>query len=471
MASDTILEFPADFVWGTATSAHQIEGARDEDGKGPSIWDRFAADPAHIADRSDASVACDHYHRFRDDLDLMASLRLCNYRFSLAWPRIVPDGIGAVNAAGLDFYDRLVDAMLERGIRPFATLHHWDLPAALQDRGGWTSRATVDAFVRYAEIAVRRLGDRVAYWMTHNEPSVVAFCGHLFGVHAPGLRDLRTALAAAHGILLSHGRAVRAIRSACRGARVGIAQNLEWVEPASDRSDDVLAALRHDGAFNRWFLDPVFGRGYPDDLVAWYGADAPRPEPGDLDEIAAPLDFLGVNYYTRRVIAHHPAGRGPGRAALATRQVDWPFVPRADFDEWEIAPEGLYRTLLRVQRQYRPPAMMVTESGTSWPDRPGPDGLVHDPVRIRYLALHAAAVRQAIDDGCDVRGYFVWSILDNFEWGFGFTKRFGLVHVDYQTQRRTVKDSGRWYARLAAEGRFPRSDASLGPPVSRPTAG
>ncbi len=460
MTSESFLEFPSGFVWGTATAAHQIEGAWDTDGKGPSIWDRFAADPANIADGSNARIACDHYHRFRQDLDLMASLQLSSYRFSLSWPRIIPDGAGAINPAGLAFYDRLVDAMLERGIRPFVTLFHWDLPVALQDRGGWTSRATVDAFVRYAEIAARRLGDRVKDWMTHNEPWVVAFCGHLYGVHAPGLRDLSTALATAHGLLVSHGRAVAAIRSACPGARVGIVHNLEWVEPASDRDDDVAAAARHDGAFNRWFLDPVFGRGYPDDLVGWYGADAPRVAPGDLEAMAAPLDFLGVNYYTRRVIAHDPAGRGPERATLATRQVFWPFVARADFDEWEIAPEGLYRTLLRVQRAYRPAAMYITENGTSWPDQPGPDGAIHDLLRIRYLARHTAAVRQAIDDGADVRGYFAWSILDNFEWGFGFTKRFGLVHVDYQTQRRTVKDSGRWYSRLAAENRFPLSDAN-----------
>src|SRR5262245_24473582 len=460
MPSETFLDFPAGFVWGTATSSYQIEGAWDEAGKGESIWDRFAADPSHIADGSDGRVACDHYHRFADDLDLMASLHLASYRFSLSWPRIVPDGAGAINAAGLDFYDRLVDAMLARGIRPFATLFHWDLPMALQDLGGWTCRETVDAFVRYAEIAARRLGDRVKDWMTHNEPWVVAFCGNLYGVHAPGLRDLPTALATAHGLLVSHGRAVAAIRAACPDARVGIVNNLEWVEPASDRPQDVAAAARHDGAFNRWFLDPIFGRGYPDDLVSWYGAAAPRVEPGDHDAIAAPLDFLGVNYYTRSVIAHDPAGRSARGAALAVRHVYWPFVPRADFDVWEVAPEGLYRMLLRVQRTYRPAAMYVTENGTPWPDQPGPDGAIHDLVRIRYLARHAAAVRQALDDGADVRGYFAWSFLDNFEWGFGFTKRFGLVHVDYATQRRTVKDSGHWYARLAAENRFPLSDAN-----------
>ena len=457
------LEFPAGFVWGTATAAYQIEGGWDEDGKGASIWDRFAADPAHIADRCDARIACDHYHRFLEDLDLMAALGLASYRFSLSWPRIVPDGDGAINPAGLAFYDRLVDAMLERGIRPFATLFHWDLPAALQDRGGWTNRDTLDAFARYADIVARRLGDRVKDWMTHNEPWVVAFCGHLYGNHAPGLRDLPTALATAHGIMVSHGRAVSAIRAACRDARIGIAHNLEWIEPASDRAEDIAAATRLDGAFQRWFLDPMFGRGYPDDLLAWHGAASPRIERDDLAQIAAPIDFLGVNYYTRRVIADDPARSDPRGAVAAARQIYWPFAPRADFDEWEVAPEGLYRTLLRVQRDYRPPAMYVTENGTSWPDRPGPDGAVHDALRIRYLARHAAAVRQAIDDGADVRGYFAWSFLDNFEWGFGFTKRFGLVHVNYATQRRTVKDSGHWYARAAAENRFPLADATTAP--------
>jgi beta-glucosidase len=455
------LEFPKGFVWGSATATYQIDGAWDEAGKGESIWDRFASNPDNIADRRDGRVACDHYHRFADDFDLMASLGLRHYRFSIAWPRVIPDGDGAVNPAGLDFYDRLVDAMLARGIRPYATLFHWDLPQGLQDGGGWAQRSTIDAYVRYADVVARRLGDRVKDWMTHNEPWVFAFVGHLFGAHAPGLRDLRTSLAVAHHLLVSHGKAVPAIRAACAGARVGIVHNLEWIEPASDRPEDVAAAARHDGAFNRWFLDPVYGRGYPEDLLAWYGADVPRIEPGDLEAAAAATDFLGVNYYTRRLMAHDPRGRGTtGRDVFAARQVYWPFVPRAHFDEWEIAPEGLYRTLLRVQREYAPAAMLVTENGTSWPDQPGPDGAVHDLIRVRYLARHAAAVWQAIQDGADVRGYFAWSFMDNFEWGFGYTKRFGIVHVDYETQARTVKDSGRWYAQLAARNALPLADAN-----------
>jgi beta-glucosidase len=461
MSSDpeTTLRFPPEFVWGSATASYQIEGAWNEDGKGESIWDRFAADPAHIADRRDGRVACDHYHRHAGDLELMARLGLRHYRFSIAWPRVIPDGDGAVNAAGLDFYDRLVDAMLARGIRPYATLFHWDLPQALQDRGGWAARRTIDAYLRYVELTVRRLGDRVQDWMTHNEPWVFAFVGHLFGGHAPGLRDLGTALAVAHHLLVSHGKAVPIIRAACPGARVGIVHNLEWIEPATDRAEDVAAAARHDGAFNRWFLDPVFGRGYPEDMLAWYGTDAPRPEPGDLEAMAAPTDFIGVNCYTRRVMAADRRGDA-GREVFAARQVYWPFVPRAHFEEWEVAPEGLYKVLLRVQKEYAPAEIRVTENGTSWPDRPGADGVVHDPVRVRYLARHAAAVWQAIADGAKVRAYFVWSFMDNFEWGYGYSKRFGIVHVDYETQRRTVKDSGRWYAALAGANGFPLADAN-----------
>lgn len=455
------LEFPEGFLWGTATAAYQIEGAWDQDGKGESIWDRFASTPGKIADGSDARTACDHYHRFAADFDLMKELGLRNYRFSISWPRIMPDGKGPVNPKGVAFYDRLVDEMLARGIRPFATLFHWDLPQALQDAGGWTNRATVDAFARYTEVVTKALGDRVKDWMTHNEPWVVAYVGHLFGDHAPGMRDLTTALAVAHGILLSHGKAVPVIRASCPGARVGIVHNLEWIEPASQREEDVAAAMRHDGAFNRWFLDPVFRGKYPGDMTAWFAESLPEIRKGDMETISVPIDFLGVNYYTRRIMAHDPAGRGTqGRSVLAARQVHWPFTPRADFEEWEMAPEGLYLLLLRVARDYRPGFMYVTENGTPLPDEPGPDGTVHDIVRTRYVARHAAAVRQAITDGADVRGYFLWSIMDNFEWASGFSKRFGITYVDYETQKRTVKDSGRWYSKVVRENGFPASDAS-----------
>lgn len=467
MSEDDFLSLPKDFIWGTATAAYQIEGSADADGKGESVWDRFSATPGKIDDlgdprvANDGRVACDHYRRWESDLDLMAGLGLKAYRFSIAWPRVFPLGSGTPNPKGLEFYDRLVDGMLERGIKPYATLFHWDLPQALQDKGGWASRSTVDAFLAYAELVAGRLGDRVKDWMTFNEPWVYAFCGHLFGAHAPGLRDLKTTLAVAHNLLLAHGRAVPLIRAKVPGARVGIVQNLEWVEPATDRPEDVAAAKRHDGAFNRWFLDPVFGRGYPEDMVEWYGSDMPRVESGDLEAMAAPIDFLGVNYYTRRVIQAEPSGRGTeGRAVLAARQVYWPFSPRADFEEWEIAPEGLYRLLRRVDKEYSPGAIIVTENGMSWPDAPGPDGEVHDPLRVSYIARHLAAIRQAIDDGVPAKGYFLWSFMDNFEWGFGYTKRFGMIWVDYATQRRIVKDSGRWYSAAAKAGGFPLRDAA-----------
>jgi beta-glucosidase len=351
--------------------------------------------------------------------------------------------------------------MLERGIRPYATLFHWDLPQALQDRGGWASRGTIDAYLAYVDLATRRLGDRVKDWMTINEPWVYSFCGHLFGAHAPGLRDLKTTLAVAHNLLVAHGRALPIVRANVSGASVGIVNNLEWVEPATDGPEDVAAARRHDGAFNRWFLDPIFGRGYPADMVEWYGADMPRMEPGDLETMAAPVDFLGVNYYTRRIMRADPAGRGTeGRSVLAALQVHWPFSPRADFEEWEIAPEGLYRLLLRVAREYSPAALFVTENGMSWPDAPSPDGGVHDPLRVSYIARHLAAVRQAIDDGAPVKGYFLWSFMDNFEWSFGYTKRFGMTWVDFATQERILKDSGMWYAAAARAGGFRLPDSA-----------
>jgi beta-glucosidase len=363
-----------------------------------------------------------------------------------------------------------VDELLKNKIQPYACLYHWDLPQALQDSGGWADRRTIDAFLRYTDATTRLLGDRVRDWMTFNEPWVYSFCGHLFGAHAPGLKDLKTTLAVAHNLLVGHGRAVPIIRANSPGASVGIVHNLEWVESATDDPADVAAARRHDGAFNRWFLDPVFGRGYPVDMLEWYGADAPVPEAGDMEAMAVPIDFLGVNYYTRRVMAAAPKGR-EGRELLAARQVHWPFVTRADFEEWEIAPEGLYRVLMHVWKEYAPSALIVTENGTSLPDAPGPDGAVHDPQRTSYIARHLAAARQAIDDGANVCGYFLWSFMDNFEWGFGFTKRFGMIYVDYPTQARIVKDSGVWYARAAAAKGFPVADASVADASVREEAG
>jgi beta-glucosidase len=445
MGNPRTLKFPGGFAWGTATAAYQIEGGVAEGGRGPSIWDTFARQPGKILDGSSADVACDHYRLYREDFALMRELGVRHYRFSIAWPRIIPSGSGAPNPAGLDYYERLVDSMKENGIEPYATLYHWDLPQPLQDKGGWAQRSTADRYVEFADVVTRRLGKSIKNWMTHNEPWVVAFVGHLFGSHAPGMKDLPTALAAAHTILLSHGKAVPVIRANVgAAARVGIVHNLEWVEPASRKEEDRAAALRHDGAFNRWFLDPIFKGTYPADMVEWYGRAAPAVQPGDMEAISAPTDFLGVNYYTRRIIAHDPAGD-----FLHARHISYPFVPHADYEEWEVSPEGLYRVLVRVSEDYGRPALYVTENGTPLADTVGPDGACHDPVRVDYIARHAAGIWQAIQDGVDVRGYFVWSIMDNFEWNLGYTKRFGLVHVDFRSQKRTVKDSGKWFSRVS----------------------
>ncbi len=450
MTANRRLRFPEGFAWGTATSAYQIEGGVREGGRGPSIWDTFARRPGAILDGTTAQVSVDHFHRFREDFALMREIGLRHYRFSIAWPRIFPEGQGKPNSAGLDFYSRLVDSMREHGIEPYATLYHWDLPQALQEQGGWTNRETALRFAEYSREVVRALGDRVHFWMTHNEPWVAAFVGNLYGSHAPGLKDLRTALAAAHTILLSHGLAVPAIRSAGgRAAKVGIVHNLEWLEPASSRPEDVAATARHDGAFNRWFLDATFKGSYPADMLEWYGGAVPAIQPGDMEAIRAPIDFLAVNYYTRRIIAHDPHGD-----FLRLRRVIWPFIPRADYEEWEVNPEGLFKVLVRVSAEYGRPAIYITENGTPLEDSLEPDGACHDPRRIEYVKGHAAAIWQAIQDGADVRGYFHWSFMDNFEWNLGLSKRFGLVHVDFTSQARTPKDSARWYGAVARENGF-----------------
>jgi beta-glucosidase len=439
---------PPDFVWGAATASYQIEGAVGEDGRGESIWDRFSHTPGKVRDGDTGDVACDHYHRWRADVALMRDLGLGAYRFSVAWPRIVPAGTGRVNEAGLAWYERLVDALLAAGIQPWATLYHWDLPQALQDRGGWADMRTVDAFVAYAEVVARRLGDRVAGWITHNEPWVAAFAGHYHSRHAPGIADLGTALRVAHHLLLSHGRAVPALRAASPRARVGITLNLNTVRPASDAPEDVAAARRDDGQLNRWFLDPIFGRGYPADLVAAYADRMPGVGAGEPAEIAAPIDFLGVNnYFPSHVRAIEP---GPGRELGIAHLGEAELAERGfEITEmgWPVVPEAFGELLTRVHQEYRPAALYVTENGCAFGDEPVA-GAVHDPRRTAYLAGHIGAVADAIGRGAPVRGYFVWSLLDNFEWAHGYSKRFGIVYVDYPTQARIVKDSGRWYRAL-----------------------
>ncbi|HUY79643.1 MAG TPA: GH1 family beta-glucosidase [Ktedonobacterales bacterium] len=445
--------FPTNFAWGTATAAYQIEGAPRADGKGESIWDRFTHTPGTIADGSNGDYACDHYHRWPEDLDLMARLGLNAYRFSISWPRIFPGGYGQVNLPGLDFYERLVDGLLERGIAPYMTLYHWDLPQALEDRGGWRNRDTANAFADYAQVMARRLGDRVGHWITHNEPVVTVAEGHINGTHAPGLRDEALALPVTHHLLLSHGLATQAIRSEVGDTvDVGITLNLAVVEPATDRSEDVEAAQRLDLLWNRMFLDPVLRGAYPTDMLdASVTAGSADPDalfrPGDMATIATPIDFLGVNYYTRML------ARASKTPTLIPEYAP-PRVPKREQTVmgWEVYPEGLERVLLRLRDEYKSPTIYITESGVAFPDTLGPDGKVHDQRRTEYLRDHLLATRRAIGAGVPVAGYFVWSLLDNFEWAKGFVPRFGVIYTNYPTQGRIVKDSGRYLAEVAQTG-------------------
>lgn len=442
MESD-VPSFPPGFVFGAATSAYQIEGGAAADGRGESIWDRFSHTPGRVHGGDTGDVAADHYHRYAEDIALMREIGLTAYRFSIAWPRIVPDGRGRVNAAGLDYYDRLVDGLLAVGIAPYATLYHWDLPQALQDAGGWADRRVVDAFVRYADVVSRRLGDRVQQWMTINEPWCISFLGHLTGEQAPGVRDLGTALRVAHHVLLAHGAAVPVLRAnAGPTSQVGIVCNMTPGAAASDTEADRRAAERWDGFFNRWFVDPLAGRGYPSDMVALYGPLAPAVEPGDLERIATPVDFFGLNYYFRAVVSDDPDA-----PPLGLRSHEVPGATSTAMG-WEVYPDGLRELLVRLHRDYGFDALYVTESGAAFEDRVDPGGIVRDPERLAYLRDHLAAARRAIDEGVPLGGFFVWSLLDNFEWAHGYAKRFGLIHVDYATQERRIKESGRWYAEI-----------------------
>jgi beta-glucosidase len=426
-------DFPDNFVFGVATSAYQIEGAAQEDGRGPSIWDTFCREPGRILDGGNGDVACDHYHRWRGDLDLIQRLGADAYRFSVAWPRVQPGGKGAVNVTGLDFYERLVDGLLERGLKPYATLYHWDLPQALQDGGGWVNRDTALRFAEYTRVVAGRLGDRVQSYATLNEPWCSSVLSYQLGEHAPGLRDRKLALAAAHHLLLGHGEAVAALRGVVRGAQLGIVLNLQPAFPASDRSEDVAAARFADGAFNRWFLDPLLRAEYPADVWAAYGADVPDVQSGDLARIAQASDFLGVNYYSRSV----NGASGPVRPGGSSHtQMGW-----------EVYPRGLTDLLVRLKADYHAPPIVITENGAAYPDELA-GGHVHDPERVKYLQLHLRAVVEAVRQGVAVQGYFAWSLLDNFEWAHGYDKRFGLVYVDYATQARTLKDSALWYQGL-----------------------
>ena len=435
------LRFPPGFTWGVATSSYQIEGASSDGGRAPSVWDTFCRVPGAIADGSNGDQACDHYHRWADDLDIVRALGVDAYRFSVAWPRVQPDGRGAWNPAGLDFYERLVDGCLARGIAPYLTLNHWDLPQALQDQGGWGTRDTVHRFVDYARHVNARLGDRVRSITTHNEPWVVAVLGHEKGVFAPGLKDRALAMQVSHHLLLSHGLSLQALRADGATAQLGIVLNLSPFHPATDTPADRAKAVIEDGLLRRWYLDPIYHGKYPEDAMAHLGADAPEVQPGDLAAIRQPVDFVGVNYYTRSVVS----AQGEWDAKAAGRDTT--------AMGWEIYPQGLTELLVNLKRDYPIPALIVTENGGAFDDVLTDDGRVHDTARTRYVAQHIAAVHQAIAQGAPVTGYMVWSLLDNFEWSSGYARRFGIVHVDYATQRRTLKDSARWYRDFLAAQR------------------
>ena len=445
-----MLQFPDSFRWGAATASYQIEGAIHEDGRGKSIWDRFCSTPGKVFNNESGAIACDHYHRYQEDILLMRELGLQAYRFSLAWPRILPTGRGRVNQAGLDFYERLVDALLTANIEPFATLFHWDLPQALQDDfGGWTSRDTAKAFVDYVNVVSQRLGDRVKNWITLNEPQVVARVGYEYGVHAPGLHDPRQAWQVSHHLLLAHGLAVPVIRANSSNAQVGITLNLSSIHAATDSERDQYVVQLEDGMNNRWYIEPLFRGAYPSDILDYLGQNnlVPQMVNGDATLIAVPVDFLGINNYTRNVV-RQKAGAAPGTAEHIR-------INGAEYTEvgWEVYPEGLREVLVRLHQEYHVPRLYVTENGAAFPDVVSAGPRVHDARRENYYREYLTQSHAALSEGVPLAGYFAWSLMDNFEWSEGYSKRFGITYVDYATQRRIIKDSGYWYRdTIAANG-------------------
>ena len=438
--------FPAGFAWGFGASAYQIEGAASEDGRGPSVWDTFARVPGAIADGQTGDVACDHYHRYAEDAALMGALGANSYRFSVSWSRVLPEGTAPSNPRGLDFYDRLVDALLANRVTPVLNLFHWDLPQALQDEGGFANPRVIGWFADYAELVAARLGDRVSDWMTLNEPAVYAYLGHADGIHAPGLRDWPTALRVMDNQLRAHAAATEVIRSKVKSARIGVAYDVNQVVPATDSDLDRRAAAQWSAARDAWFLDPLFGRGYPE-----LGRET-HEAAGHLDgvELAEPpagdLDYLGLNYYRRDAVS-----------ARSDKAFDFEVGARPGTEQtqmgWEVAPDGLRDVLLALHREYAPRDIVISENGAAYPDTVDDDGRIRDEPRIRYLARHLAAAAEAIEAGVPLTGYYIWSLLDNYEWSLGYTRRFGVVHVDYETQKRTPKDSAKWFGRLIAASR------------------
>ncbi|CAM3366343.1 GH1 family beta-glucosidase [Marinicrinis lubricantis] len=438
----SVIQFPKDFVWGAATASYQIEGAWNEDGKGLSIWDVFSHTPGKVVNGDNGDIACDSYHRYEEDIALMKELGIKAYRFSIAWPRIYPQGSGEVNPKGLEYYHRFVDKLIENGIEPYCTLYHWDLPQALQEKGGWNNRETIDAYLQYAETMFKEFQGKIKYWITFNEPWCVSMLSNYIGAHAPGNQDLQLALDVAHHLFVAHGKTVRMFRELGIEGQIGIAPNLYWYEPYSNRKEDVEAARRKRAWYNEWFLDPLFKGSYPQFMVDWYkkkGAEV-NIQPGDMEIIKEPIDFLGINYYS---------------GSLARYKENFEDFDCEEIDEgyektdigWNIYPEGLYKTLTWLTETYGPVPIYITENGACYNDGPV-DGRVRDQKRIDYLQKHIIQLNRCIQSGVNLKGYITWSFMDNFEWAEGYSKRFGLVHVDYNTLKRTPKDSFYWYRHL-----------------------
>jgi beta-glucosidase len=448
MTSPNEYIFPNGFIWGASTSAYQIEGAWNEDGKGKSIWDIYSHTPGKIYKDENGDIASDHYHRWREDLDLIKSLNLNAYRFSIAWTRILPEGSGQVNQKGLDFYSRLIDRLLELGIEPFPTLFHYDLPLTLHDQGGWPERDTALRFAEYAGVVGKAFGDRICYWTTHNEPFVTAMLGYYLGIHAPGIQNLNAAIQSTHNLLLSHGLAAQELRRTGKpGVKIGAAINLSHVMPASDSNEDFQAAKRFDAIVNRMILDPLYFGRYPEELEPYFQANDNGNLLADMKVISTPMDYLGVNYYSRFVVKHDPT---------------IPFMELSEINPvgneysmmWEIYPEGLYELLIRIKKDYNPSCILITENGVPVPEDIDYDGRVRDERRMRYLRNHLIQTHRAMNTGVPVQGYFVWSLMDNFEWTLGYRPRFGLIHVDFESQKRIIKDSGYWFSSVANNNRL-----------------
>lgn len=458
--------FPPGFRWGAATSAYQIEGATALDGRGPGVWDTMCATPGRILGGDTAEEAIDHYHRFREDVAVMADMGITSYRFSVSWPRIQPAGSGPVNQAGLDFYRRLVEELLDKGIEPWLTLYHWDLPQHLEDLGGWPERDTAHRFAEFAALTHDALGDRVENWMTVNEPWCAAYLGYASGDHAPGRQEPAAALRAAHHLLLGHGLAVEAIRGQGRDTRIGPAVNLYAISPATDAPEDLDAARRIDGLQNRFFLDAILLGRYPEDLLEDLAPldFAACVKDGDLEIISRPVDLVGINYYTRHTVSGLPGDNAQAASSPFSVTSPWVGSDHVRFlgqgkpvtgMGWEIDPDGLHEVLTQVHRDYPPVPLYITENGAGYDEVLDDQGGVQDTERIAYIDAHLRACQTAIAEGIPLKGYFTWSLMDNFEWAWGYTKRFGLVYVDYATQRRTPKASANWYAQVIRQGGLP----------------